>query len=89
MLEINPRYVNGSTVDLLNMIDGRYIDMDKGLFIDMTTVRPKEGSIGTLACKDRHEYTVSTGKPKREKAQTVDGFGSLGNGHLSPARQCF
>lgn len=89
MLEINPGYVNGSAADWLNMIDGRFIDMDKGLFIDITTVRPKEGSIGRLTCKDRHEYQVSTRRLSRENAQTVDGNGSLGRGHLSLARECF
>ena len=88
MLEINPRYVNGSAADYLNMIDGRYIDMDKGLFIDITTVRPKQGSIGKLTCKDRHEYEVSTRRLMRAKAQTVNGHGSIGSGHLSIAREC-
>ena len=64
MLEINPQYVNGSAADFLNMIDGRYIDMDKGLFIDMTTVRQKEGSVGKLTCKDKHEYEVSVRRLK-------------------------
>lgn len=64
MLEINPQYVNGSAADFLNMIDGRYIDMDKGLFIDMTTVRQKEGSVGKLTCKDKHEYEVSVRRRK-------------------------
>lgn len=60
MLEINPGYVNGSSTDSLNMIDGRYIDMESGLFIDMTTIRPKEGVPGKMTCKDRHQYEVST-----------------------------
>lgn len=58
MLEINPNYVNGSPEDDLNTIDGRYIDLDKGLFIDITTVRPKEGASSRLTCKDTHEYDV-------------------------------
>lgn len=89
MLEINPQYVNGSAADWLNMIDGRYIDMDKGLFIDITTVRPKEGSVGQLTCKDKHEYEVSTRRAMREKAQSVDIYGSSGSRHLSLTRQYF
>ena len=58
MLEINPRYVDGSVEDDLNTIDGRYIDTETGLFIDITTVRPKEGASGILTCKDTHEYDV-------------------------------
>ncbi|MCJ1271697.1 hypothetical protein MMC22_011602 [Lobaria immixta] len=66
MLEINPGYVNGSAADWLNMIDGRYIDMDKGLFIDMTTVRRKEGSTGKLTCKDKHDYEEADIFPLRD-----------------------
>lgn len=58
MLEINPQYLNGSMADELNTIDGRYIDTETGLFIDITTVRPKEGASGLLICKDTHEYDV-------------------------------
>ncbi len=58
MLEINPHYANSSSTDYYNTIDGRYIDMDTGLFIDMTTLWPKEGSAVKLACKDHHEYEV-------------------------------
>lgn len=59
LLEVNPAYVNGSSADSLNMIDARYIDTETGLFIDMTTVRPKEGVPGKMTCKDRHQYEVS------------------------------
>lgn len=60
MLEINPGYVDGSVEDDLNTIDGRYIDTEMGLFIDITTVRPKEGGAEgmILTCKDTHEYDV-------------------------------
>ncbi len=58
MIEINPNYVNGSTADRLNMIDGRWIDTITGVFIDITTVRPKKGQPGSLACKDKHNYEV-------------------------------
>lgn len=71
MLEINPGYVNGSAADWLNMIDGRYIDMDKGLFIDMTTVRRKEGSTGKLTCKDKHDYEVSTRGLERQEGRLL------------------
>jgi DNA-binding cell septation regulator SpoVG len=58
MLEINPQYIDVSMDDDLNMIDGRYIDTETGLFIDITTVRPKEGASMTLTCKDSHQYEV-------------------------------
>lgn len=58
MLEINPKYVDGSPDDYLNTIDGRFIDTETGLFIDITTVRPMEGASRLLTCKDAHEYDV-------------------------------
>lgn len=58
MLEINPKYVDGSVEDELNMIDGRYIDLETGLFIDITSLRPKEGAWRLLTGKDSHEYDV-------------------------------
>lgn len=61
LLEINPNYVNGSVADKLNRIDARWIDMETGLFIDITTVRPnitarEQGLNGHLMCKDGHHY---------------------------------
>ena len=58
MMEINPNYINGSITDRLNVIDGRWIDTITGVFIDITTVRPKKGEPGLLGCKDRHNYEV-------------------------------
>lgn len=59
MLEINPKYVDGSFKDRLNVIDGRWIDTGTGLFIDITAVRPKSDRKGVVASKDKHEERVS------------------------------
>ena len=59
MLEVNPGYTNGSTEDHLNTIDARFIDTETGVFIDITTVRPKEGEKEILQVKDKHTYKVS------------------------------
>lgn len=59
MLEINPRWVDGSPEDELNQIDGRWIDMLSGVFIDITAVRRNPKYPGILFCKDRHRYRVS------------------------------
>jgi hypothetical protein len=61
LLEINPNYKNASTSDKLNVIDARWIDIDTGLFIDITTLRPNttaeaEGDKGAMMCKDGHHY---------------------------------
>ena len=59
MLEINPGYVNGSPDDWLNVIDARWIDTETGVFIDITTARPKPGEKGVVQIKDQHQYEVS------------------------------
>ena len=61
MLEINPAYINGSPNDRFNMIDARWIDIETGVFIDITVVRHREGlEPGMMDCKDRHKYMVSS-----------------------------
>ena len=64
LLEINPHYTIRGIEDKLNVIDGRWIDTDTGLFIDISTVRKNytaiaQGIKGALMCKDRHHYLVS------------------------------
>ena len=59
MMEINPKYTNGSPDDRLNVIDARWIDTETGVFIDITTVRPKKGDERILQVKDKHVYQVS------------------------------
>ncbi|KAF9732416.1 hypothetical protein PMIN02_005757 [Paraphaeosphaeria minitans] len=58
LLEINPNWKNASYADKYNVIDGRWIDMKTGLYIDITSVRWNQSSPvpGTLYCKDRHHY---------------------------------
>lgn len=70
LLDINPNYVVRSTKDKLNKIDGRWIDMSTGLFIDITAVRRddqkrQEGAEGALICKDNHTYEESQIFPLR------------------------
>ena len=56
MLEINPGWTDGRFEDKLNVIDGRWIDVWTGLFIDITAVRVLDGSKGKiLASKDKHQ----------------------------------
>lgn len=67
MLEINPCYVNTSYADRLNVIDGRWIDIQTGLFIDITAVRIKEGTHGEImTSKDKHESRRRDVFPLRE-----------------------
>ena len=57
LLEINSHYMNGSE-DKLNMIDGRWIDTDSGLYIDITTLRTNHAALalgmkGAMMVKDK------------------------------------
>lgn len=70
MLEINPHYSIGN-VDETNKIDARWIDMDTGLFIDITTLRRNEtaeaeGKDGAMMVKDKHHYMYDDIYPLRE-----------------------
>ncbi len=77
MFEINPGYVNGSPDDWLNVIDARWIDTETGVFIDITTARPKPGEKGVVQIKDQHQYEVSgVGIIVRLKTGADDGHGT-------------
>ncbi|MCJ1376357.1 hypothetical protein MMC20_007599 [Loxospora ochrophaea] len=71
ILEMNPDFAINGPNDKWNMIDGRWIDTETGLFIDITTLRPNktaraEGVEGALMCKDRHHYLEKEIFPLRE-----------------------
>ena len=59
MLEVNPKYTDPSYDDTLNVIDARWIDIETGLFIDITAVRPHLTKKGIMCSKDQHEEKVS------------------------------
>ena len=59
MLEVNPKYTDPSYDDDLNVIDARWIDIETGLFIDITAVRPHMFKMGIMCSKDQHEEKVS------------------------------
>lgn len=58
MLEVNPKYTDPSYGDTLNVIDARWIDIETGLFIDITAVRPHPSKKGIMCSKDQHEEKV-------------------------------
>jgi hypothetical protein len=71
MLEINDQFSEYNDYDKFNAIDGRWIDMQTGIFIDITAVRPDEemrrkGQPGALRCKDSHRYNETDIFPLRD-----------------------
>ncbi|KAF2186749.1 putative mannosylphosphorylation protein [Zopfia rhizophila CBS 207.26] len=70
MLEVKPHYKNGSVQDNLNVIDARWIDIETGLFIDITTLRRDRtaeelGERGHMMRKDKHRYLENQVFPLR------------------------
>jgi hypothetical protein len=60
-LEINPYFKHREQDDTLNVIDGRWIDVQSGLYIDITAARynlDHEEGEGILYDKYGHEYRV-------------------------------
>ena len=64
MLEVNPKYTDPSYDDTLNVIDARWIDIETGLFIDITAVRPHKAKKGIMCSKDQHEEKVPFSLPR-------------------------
>lgn len=59
LLDINPHYSDQVTRgDINNMIDGRWIDTQNGMFIDITVLRERNKRFdpGVWSCKNRHYY---------------------------------
>lgn len=63
LLDINPHYLIPLARDTANKIDGRWIDVTNGKYIDITAVHGGDTSTGnnemlSLFCKDGHHYEV-------------------------------
>ncbi|PNY26673.1 Protein MNN4 [Tolypocladium capitatum] len=78
LLDINPHFTYRERDDLLNFIDARWVDMESGLFIDITAARydpNHEAGEGMLYDKNEHEYRVSgdSGVLPRAMRRSTDG----------------
>lgn len=67
LLEVNPHYQE-SELDRDNRIDARWIDMDVGLFIDITTLRRNTSGADpeAMMVKDNHHYYYDDIHPLRK-----------------------
>lgn len=68
LLDVNPF---GTKVDRgggLNVIDARWIDVETGMFVDITNLmeRDPRGRPGVLSCKNHHRYAPTDLYPLRE-----------------------
>lgn len=68
LLEVNPHFVHREWDDRLNVIDARWIDIQTGLFIDITAARyavDHPRGEGVLFDKNGHEFRVSLAASER------------------------
>ncbi|CAF3468235.1 unnamed protein product [Fusarium graminearum] len=57
LLDINPHHVDIDRSDGRNIIDGRWIDMQNGMYVDITGLREREvDRPGIWSCKNKHRY---------------------------------
>ncbi|KAF4344881.1 mannosylphosphorylation MNN4 [Fusarium beomiforme] len=57
LLDINPHHVDIDRGDGRNIIDGRWIDMQNGMYVDITGLREREvDRPGVWSCKNKHRY---------------------------------
>ncbi|KAG7422093.1 LicD family-domain-containing protein [Fusarium sp. MPI-SDFR-AT-0072] len=57
LLDINPHHVDIDRSDGRNIIDGRWIDMQNGMYVDITGLREREADRpGVWSCKNKHRY---------------------------------
>lgn len=68
LLDVNPWSRQRERGEGHNIIDARWIDMQNGLYIDITGVSEldPQGEPGILSCKNNHKYHVSDLYPMRE-----------------------
>lgn len=68
LLDVNPHHVDPGRGQGNNVIDARWIDVDNGLFIDITALAEREPaqSPGVWSCKNFHRYRTRDLYPMRE-----------------------
>ncbi len=67
LLDINPHYTDLTSRGGDNMIDGRWIDMESGMFVDITVLRERtsQQEPGVWSCKNGHQYNAQDLWPLR------------------------
>ncbi|PKS06895.1 hypothetical protein jhhlp_005490 [Lomentospora prolificans] len=67
LLDINPHHIDIDRGDGQNIIDARWIDMDNGMFVDITGLmeRDPNNNPGQWSCKNHHKYKTTDLFPMR------------------------
>ncbi|XWW94730.1 hypothetical protein V2A60_002677 [Cordyceps javanica] len=68
LLDVNPHYVDRSSTDGCNLIDGRWVDVENGMYVDITVLHERTGqqqADGEWSCKNGHQYKTQDLWPLR------------------------
>jgi hypothetical protein len=68
LMDVNPAAAERTNGDGFNIIDARWINVDNGMYIDITGLSELNGdeSPGVVSCKNFHDYNLSDIHPLRE-----------------------
>ena len=75
LLDVNPHHAERENGDGTNVIDARWINMENGLYIDITGLSEldPEGQPGVVSCKNFHNYKYEDIYPLKDtKYEAVD-----------------
>ncbi|KAJ3498398.1 hypothetical protein NLG97_g1149 [Lecanicillium saksenae] len=67
LLDINPHHTELNSRGGDNLIDGRWIDLESGIFVDITELRERasQSDTGVWSCKNNHRYKAQDLWPLR------------------------
>ncbi|KAK9449384.1 LicD family-domain-containing protein [Limtongia smithiae] len=68
LIDINPYFIYRSRGNGMNVIDGRFIDTDNGLYIDLTALAEADPirHPNIVSCKNNHKYLIDDIVPLRQ-----------------------
>jgi hypothetical protein len=66
LLDINPNHVERVRGNWMNVIDARWIDLETGLFVDITGLSELDPGTGVWTCKNQHSYRIADLTPMVE-----------------------
>lgn len=59
LLDMNPNYVHRTKGNGMNVIDGRFVDVQTGLYIDITGLAQTKPGLDEVSCKNMHRYNLT------------------------------
>ena len=68
LLDVNPHFTERENGDGMNIIDARWINMENGLYLDITGLSELDpvGRPGVVSCKNFHDYRIEDLYPLKD-----------------------